>query len=208
MINEQGKIYEFVSPDCAAYHAGFSFWSKTRNVNNSSIGVEIVNLGAFHEGVNIKPIGWIKSLDQQLWQPFLKIQIDTVISLTQKLIKQYNIPQRNIVGHMDVAPYRKIDPGYAFPWKKLSQHGVGAWPDMHKPIIGIEYPREPSVSWMAKHLGLYGYDVSEVSILDAATQRVFKAFQMHFDSDTQHFGQANTQSQEKLARLLDQYPPS
>ena len=104
LINKNGKIFRLVDDNRIAWHAGISYWGKYKNLNKNSIGIELVNKG-----------------HQFGYTNFSKKQISSLILICRKLIKKYKIKQRNIVGHSDIAPLRKNDPGEKFPWKQLSK---------------------------------------------------------------------------------------
>ena len=110
VINQNGKIYRLVQDDQTAWHAGKSCWGKYKNLNKNSIGIELVNKG--HE------FGYTN---------FKKKQLSSLIKICKILIKKYKIKKRNIVGHSDIAPLRKIDPGEKFPWKELADKKIGIW---------------------------------------------------------------------------------
>ena len=109
-IKSNGQIILMVPELYEAWHAGKSKWKKDISLNKNSIGVEISNKG--HE------FGY---------QYFSKPQIKSLISLCKKLKKKYSIKTENFLGHSDIAPLRKIDPGEKFPWKILSSHKLGKW---------------------------------------------------------------------------------
>ena len=109
-INRTGKIYRLVEDRYVAWHAGKSFWGRFKNLNKNSIGIELVNKG--HE------FGYTN---------FKKKQITCLIKICKILIKKYKIKDKNIVGHSDIAPLRKIDPGERFPWKQLAKKNIGIW---------------------------------------------------------------------------------
>ena len=104
LINKKGKIYRLVMDNRIAWHAGKSCWGKHKNLNNKSIGIEIVNKGHKFGYTNFK-----------------KKQLSNLIKICQNIIKKYKIKSQNIVGHSDIAPLRKLDPGEKFPWKKLAK---------------------------------------------------------------------------------------
>ena len=106
-INERGKITQLVNDKDIAWHAGISNWKKDRNLNSKSIGIELQNKG--------KEFGYHK---------FKLSQIKSLISLIESLQTKYKIKKSNILGHSDIAPLRKIDPGYLFPWHKLAAKGL------------------------------------------------------------------------------------
>ena len=110
VINQNGKIYRLVQDDQTAWHAGKSCWGKYKNLNKNSIGIELENKG--HE------FGYAN---------FKKKQLSSLIKICKILIKKYKIKKQNIVGHSDVAPSRKIDPGEKFPWKELADKKIGIW---------------------------------------------------------------------------------
>ena len=118
LINQKGQIISMVNEKHVAWHAGESKWKKLSSLNKNSIGIEVVNLG--HE------FGY---------QNFKKKQIIILIKLLKKLIKKYNIKKDYIVGHSDIAPLRKKDPGEKFPWKKLSELGIGIWHNLSNKIL-------------------------------------------------------------------------
>ena len=110
LINEKGQIISIIPDNYTAWHAGKSRWGKLSSLNKYSIGIELVNPG--HN------FGYKK---------FRKKQISSLIQLIKKLIKKYNINKQNIVGHSDIAPLRKKDPGEKFPWKILAKSNIGIW---------------------------------------------------------------------------------
>ena len=112
LINKKGKIYNLVNDRRVAWHAGKSCWLRFKNLNKYSIGIELVN-----KGHNIG------------YGNFEKKQILNLIKLCKKLIKKYKIKQKNIIGHSDIAPLRKMDPGEKFPWKQLYINKIGIWYD-------------------------------------------------------------------------------
>ena len=110
LINRKGNILKLVEDKNIAWHAGKSFWCHYENLNKNSIGIELVNKG-----------------HQFGYQNFSKSQIKSLISLCNSLKKKYSIKTENFLGHSDIAPLRKIDPGEKFPWKKLSKYKIGKW---------------------------------------------------------------------------------
>ena len=110
LINRKGTIFRLVQDRHIAWHAGKSCWGKYKNLNKNSIGIELVNKG-----------------HQFGYTSFKKKQILSLVKLCKKLIKKYKINKKNIVGHSDIAPLRKIDPGEKFPWKQLAKRNIGIW---------------------------------------------------------------------------------
>ena len=111
LINRSGKILKMVEDENIAWHAGKSLWGNYKNLNKNSIGIELVNRG-----------------HQYGYQNYTKKQINKLVLLCKHLIKKYKIKRRLILGHSDIAPLRKIDPGEKFPWKYLSSKGIGIYP--------------------------------------------------------------------------------
>lgn len=107
LLGKDGKIYQLVSDAKRAWHAGAGRWGAITDVNNASIGIEIDNDGK---------------------SPFPDAQIDSLIVLLRDLTTRLRIPPTQIIGHSDLAPTRKIDPGPLFPWKRLHDAGFGLWP--------------------------------------------------------------------------------
>ena len=115
LINRQGKITQMVKEHNIAWHAGKSRWLNFKNLNSNSIGIELVNRGHDHG-----------------YQKYSGQQIKSLIYLCKKLKKKYRITQSNFLGHSDIAPLRKVDPGEKFPWRKLSLNGLGNWYKLKK----------------------------------------------------------------------------
>ena len=112
LINQNGKIFKLVEERRIAWHAGKSRWKKYNNLNKNSIGIELVNKG-----------------HQYGYASFKKKQISTLVKLCKILKKKYKIKTKNFLGHSDVSPLRKIDPGEKFPWEFLSIKKIGIWHD-------------------------------------------------------------------------------
>jgi N-acetylmuramoyl-L-alanine amidase len=114
LIDEDGTVTQMVDEDKRAWHAGRSYWRGVKDVNSASIGIELVNPG--HE--------WG-------YRPFPEAQIDALLPLLADLVKRHHIPRANIVGHSDIAPARKDDPGELFPWDRLAGLRLALpWPKM------------------------------------------------------------------------------
>lgn len=163
-----------VSENQRAWHAGISSWGNAVNLNDTSIGIEIVNSG-------YKKIG-----DSMVFQPFPNYQIKKVISLVKNIAERYDIDPVNIIGHSDIAPLRKQDPGPAFPWEKLyKEHQLGAWYDEKDKVYFLNmYDPDTapynSVLEFQKALKKYGYSVNLTGVYDKNTKLITRAFQWHF----------------------------
>ena len=110
LINRKGVVTLMVPDNKIAWHAGKSKWKKFKDLNKYSIGIELVNKG-----------------HQYGYQNFTKAQMKSLIQICKKLKKKYKIDANNFLGHSDVAPLRKIDPGEKFPWQNLSKYNLGVW---------------------------------------------------------------------------------
>ena len=113
-ITTSGKLIQIVPDLYVAWHAGVSSWRNQKSLNYSSIGIEISNPGHEHG-----------------YKSFNKRQVKCIIKLSRILIKKYKIKKKNILGHSDIAPLRKLDPGEKFPWKFLSKNSVGIWHNLN-----------------------------------------------------------------------------
>jgi len=157
-VDEEGRIYRHVAESKRARHAGVSWWAGERDVNSRSLGIEIVNPG--HE------FGYV---------PFPEAQIAAVIHLAHDVLARHPIPPHRIVGHSDVAPARKMDPGELFPWGLLAQNGIGLYPPDAQIAGSLT---QSSESTFASMLATYGYGVSPD--MDIPLSTVVTAFQRHF----------------------------
>lgn len=182
--------YKLVDESQRAWHAGESEWEGRTWLNSSSIGIEIVN-----PGYRDTPTG-------RLWFPYSEAQIQALIVLIKDIVKRNHIEPRHVIGHSDIAPLRKLDPGPLFPWKRLAQEGLGVWPDEQQvaqrqtQLMG----QVPSASWFQQQLSLLGYAVPQTGEWDIASRHTLAAFQMHFRP--QKFdGEADVQSAAMLQVL-------
>jgi N-acetylmuramoyl-L-alanine amidase len=163
-------IYGLVDERRQANHAGVSSWKNYTLLNTSSIGIEIVNPG-FTQGPN-----------GRIWYPFPQAQIDQLILLVKKIVRTHNIPPENVLGHSDIAPQRKQDPGPMFPWHQLAAHGLVQWPDFARAALvkpGYEQVL-PDAAWFQEKLATHGYAVPRTGEFDEATRNVLVAFQMKY----------------------------
>ncbi|HEY0288310.1 MAG TPA: N-acetylmuramoyl-L-alanine amidase [Pseudomonas sp.] len=163
-------IYKLVDEHQRAWHAGESEWEGRTWLNSSSIGIEIVN-----PGYQDTPTG-------KVWYPYSEAQIQALIVLLKDIAQRNRIEPRHIIGHSDIAPLRKLDPGPMFPWKRLAREGLGLWPDER--LVAQRQAQMmgnvPSISWFQQQLALLGYPTPQTGELDVATRHVLAAFQMHY----------------------------
>jgi len=163
-------IYNLVDEKNAAWHAGNSSWKNFTQLNNSSIGIEIVNPG------------WKDTPGGRVYTPFAQSQIDALIPLVRDIVTRHHIAPENVLGHSDIAPLRKQDPGPMFPWRQLAAAGLVAWPDANRvaaltPIFQVQLP---DVAWYQKKLATWGYGLVQSGNLDEQTRTVLSAFQMKY----------------------------
>jgi N-acetylmuramoyl-L-alanine amidase len=160
LIDEAGAIYRLVAEDRRAWHAGRAFWAGETDINSCSIGIEIANPG--HE------FGY---------RDFPQAQMRAVEWLCLDILSRYPIPARRVLGHSDVAPDRKEDPGELFDWAGLARAGVGIWPPQDAAPASHE---TPSVEEIQRSLIRLGYAVEATGLMDAETRSALLAFQRHW----------------------------
>ena len=186
VVEEDGAVFRLVPEQRRAWHAGISRWRGHEMLNGRSIGIEIVNPG--HE--------WG-------YRDFPALQMAAVCDLCLEILSRHPIPARNIVGHSDVAPDRKDDPGEKFDWEGLAGNGVGLWPD-DMPTLGLGGATHGMVRDAASlrpvraALAAIGYEVAPEGPLDPGLSTVLRAFQRHWRPEA-ITGQADAGT---LARLF------
>jgi N-acetylmuramoyl-L-alanine amidase len=172
VVDEQGQIYRLVAEDNRAWHAGVSHWDADNDVNSTSVGIEIVNPGD---------------------APYPQVQMDAVAALCRSILGRHSIPADHVVGHSDVAPTRKQDPGEQFDWKFLASQNIGVWP------VPLKQDYDTSSNWSQKQirekLTEYGYNSHD------SLEAIVTAFQRHFQPEAFHGGQVGVPDKETKARL-------
>lgn len=154
MIDEDGTTYRLLAEESRGWHAGISFWAGKSGVNDCSVGIELVNPG--HE------FGY---------RPFPEPQMAALEVLSKGILSRHPIPPERVIGHSDVAPDRKTDPGELFDWARLARAGIGVWPGRVTPVAKAD------MAEVARLLAAIGYDIGG----DGDTLRVaITAFQRHF----------------------------
>jgi len=153
-----------------AWNAGDSQWQGRTWLNSSSIGIELVNRG------------YIEGEQGRLWYPYPDEQIDALIALLKDIMHRHGLKPGVVVGHSDIAPQRKVDPGPLFPWKRLADAGLVPWPDAavmarQRSLYALQLP---DVAWFQTQLAAQGYKVPEHGHLDPETRNVIAAFQMKY----------------------------
>ena len=183
------RIYRLVDESRRAWHAGQSAWKDHGLLNASSIGIEIVNAGG-----QPRPDGSLA------FAPYPPAQVEAVIALVKDIAARHQILPTRILGHSDIAPQRKIDPGPAFPWQRLAEAGLIVWPHAQRVAEqrALHEARPPDVAWFQRALAEHGYRVPEHGALDEPTRRVLAAFQMKY-RPARYDGQPDAET----AALLD-----
>ena len=198
--DKQPQIYALVDETNRAWHAGQSYWQGSAGLNDSSIGIELDNLGFIEKNSEKKC--------EKIWHPFPTTQITTLIELLLDLQSRYGISPTHILGHSDIAPGRKWDPGARFPWELLYKAGIGAWPDAAR-VTHYQQGFEkhlPPISWLQTHLQTYGYHIDITGEFDTMTKIALNAFQLHFRQDKID-GQFDAETAAILASLIERYFP-
>jgi N-acetylmuramoyl-L-alanine amidase len=160
VIAEDGQIFQLVDEERVAWHAGKSYWEGRQSLNQSSIGIELVNPGHGPQ-----------------YRPFAVPQMEALIDLSQAIVKRHPIPSKYVLGHSDIAPQRKKDPGELFNWQTLADHGIGI---SLKSLESSEEKISPlSTPDALRLLSSIGYDAPP-EISESQFFNLIRAFQMHF----------------------------
>jgi N-acetylmuramoyl-L-alanine amidase len=186
LVEEDGRVFRLVPEERRAWHAGVSFWKGRSDVNGASIGVEIVNPGV-----------------EFGYHPFPEAQIAAVIELVGDIRSRWIISDNDIVGHSDVAPDRKLDPGELFPWRRLAEAGHGLWVDVPSAPGAALCEGETGAGVFALQAGLtrLGYDCAPSGEYEPRTTTIVRAFQRHWRPERVD-GVADGETRARLIALL------
>lgn len=179
--DQSGRPLHLVAEGRRAWHAGTSYWAGETALNNSSIGIEIVNESRCDHVLEDPLPG--PEADRCSYLPYPEAQLQEVIALAQGILARHpEITPERVVGHGDIAPTRKVDPGPYFPWQRLHEAGIGPW---YEAVVVAQWR-----GWLASvelplaarqtALGAWGYEVTPTGVLDAPTRYALRAFQLHF----------------------------
>lgn len=179
------KVYQLVQEEGRAWHAGTSYWAGKTSLNDMSIGIELVNQAYCRNSIEYSTPEKQNSEPARLcfYPDFAEPQIEILIKLLDGILKRHtSVKPTDIVGHSDIAPQRKIDPGPRFPWQRLHRLGYGAWYDDDTVFDYWEQFRKglPSILTLQTALHEYGYDIELSGENDEQSQNVVRAFQLHF----------------------------
>lgn len=187
LVEEDGRVFRLVPEERRARHAGVSFWRGVEDNNGRSVGIEIVNAG--HE--------WG-------YRAFPEAQIASVLALCDDIKSRWTVPDVNVVGHSDVAPLRKEDPGELFPWKRFAEAGHGLWVEPERAPGGLLQKGDQDAGVLILQAGLkrLGYGFLEANgVFDDATATVVTAFQRHWRPERVD-GVADGETRARLTALL------
>ena len=208
--DREPRIYRLVPEERRAWHAGQSYWRGKRGLNDSSIGIEIVNRSRCESS---DPDAEIQTPEMQTctFEEFPEAQIELTLRLVRDILDRHpEIGAVDMVGHSDIAPTRRLDPGPTFPWKRFYDHGIGAWYDDE---TVLKYRRRfdnegaPSLAVVQQALAAYGYEIEATGDNDLQTRFVVRAFQTHFRPSTMD-GNVDLETASILFALLEKYRPS
>jgi N-acetylmuramoyl-L-alanine amidase len=202
------RVYRLVPESRRAWHAGQSYWNGEESLNDHSIGIELVNrtycLESPDEGAaDMEP-------EKLCFYPdFAEQQLAMLFDLVAGIVERHpDIRPTAIVGHADIAPDRKVDPGPRFPWQRLYQLGYGAWYDDETVVKYWNRFRRslPPIGVVQRALHEYGYRIEPTGTADGQTRLAMQAFQMHF-RPMMTSGEVDADSVAVLFALLEKYRP-
>ncbi|MDO4225375.1 MAG: N-acetylmuramoyl-L-alanine amidase [Bergeyella zoohelcum] len=207
LVNDlnDNEIHQLVDENKRAYHAGASYWRNIENLNDTSIGIEIVNKGYTTDNLGVRT-----------FYDFPEWQFRKVAALVKDIVGRYQIAPVNVLAHSDIAPTRKQDPGPKFPWKRLyTEYGVGMWYDdstKEKYLSQIDteqfLAQQNSPTFIYQYQNLlnkFGYKLATTGSLDDATKKTIEAFQYHFRAENYN-GIMDMETWAILQALVEKYP--
>ena len=205
------KLYSLVPEQGRAWHAGLSYWAGKTALNDMSIGIELVNQTYCRKSAQpITPDQADQTPARICFYPdFPESQITMLTDLLKGILERHTeIKPTDIVGHSDIAPQRKIDPGPRFPWQRLYRMGYGAWYDDDTVFKYWEGFRQelPTILTLQTALHYYGYGIELSGEHDEQSRNVVRAFQMHF-LPWQVSGEFTDETVAALYALLEKYRP-
>jgi N-acetylmuramoyl-L-alanine amidase len=175
LIDEAGRTYALVEESKRAWHAGVGTWRGITDINSASVGIELANPGHQHG-----------------YRAFPQRQLNAVQDLILGVMQRHNIPASGVIGHADVAPDRKEDPGELFPWEALAVNGAGIWPEVKD--TDYKFATDDEVQKLLRGVG---YDCPLSGTYDKPTRMALIAFQRHFHPENL----TGTPENETIARL-------
>lgn len=205
------KVIQLVDESDRAWHAGSSYWQGRIDINDQSIGIEIVNVPECMRDDESFQIEKRENAINRLclFPDYDPIQIELLVKLSKDILaRNPDISPTSVIGHSDITPHRKNDPGPRFPWFHLYKNGIGAWYDNETlQKYWLQFNQElPSVGLIQSALNKYGYGINETGTLDENTVDTLAAFQMHFLPQNVH-GRIDSQTAAAVFALLEKYFP-
>lgn len=186
LVEEDGRVFRLVPEARRAWHAGVASWGGEADVNGRSIGIELVNPGHDHG-----------------YRPFPNAQVEALMALLTDVRSRWTVDDAGVLGHSDVAPARKVDPGELFPWKRLAKAGHGLWVEPPPSPGATLGPGNQGLGVLALQAGLvrFGYGLTASGAYDGATETVVRAFQRHWRPERID-GAADGDTRARLVALL------
>ena len=208
---EELKLYQLVPEEARAWHAGGSYWDGKTALNDMSVGIEIVNQTYCRSADKVVAPAQPESEQARIcfYPDFPEVQITMLADLMKGLLERHpEVTPTNIVGHSDIAPQRKIDPGPRFPWQRMYKLGYGAWFDDETVVKYWQQFRlaMPPLLTLQNALHEYGYAIEQSGINDEQSRNVIRAFQLHF-LPYRVTGEFDAESAAILYALLEKYHP-
>ncbi|MBL3550115.1 N-acetylmuramoyl-L-alanine amidase [Chryseobacterium sp. KMC2] len=206
LVNNTGdnEIYQLVDENKRSYHAGVSAWRNDKNLNDTSIGIEIVNAGYTTDATG-----------KRIFATFSDEQVRKVAALAKDIVTRYQIPATNVLAHSDIAPTRKQDPGPMFPWKKLyDEYQLGMWYDetakqnlfsIAQADFATKYIDPTFIFQTQTALQKFGYALDLSGKWDDATKKTIEAFQYHYRPQN-YDGIMDAETWSILQALIQKYP--
>jgi N-acetylmuramoyl-L-alanine amidase len=192
------RIFNLVAETDRAWHAGASSWQGRNNLNDTSIGIEVVNLATDNNGNFTFPF-------------YRPSQIEAIKQLILNILQRYpDITPTHVLGHSDIAPQRKSDPGAVFPWKELYDSGIGAWYDVKTKLYYTAQFKKlgiPNNTAILRQLNRYGYDITGAATDTEQFRKLIRAFQLHFRPKN-YDGKLDCETAAILYALVDKYFPA
>ncbi len=202
------KTFSLVPEERRAWHAGISRWGQETGLNDRSIGIEVVNEFKCQDPLGNVDDAQLTDLEC-IFPPYSQQQLELLTLLIKDILDRHpQIEPINIVGHSDIAPMRKSDPGPQFPWHDLYLQGIGAWPDDAdiEEFLARSRRALPSFSAVQRALLIFGYPVEVTGIEDSNTRFALRALQLHF-RPANYSGQLDQQTIAILWALIKKYRP-
>ena len=203
------EVFQLVPETRRAWHAGTSYWAGKTGLNDQSIGIELVNQTYCRTDDNGVDPYTGNPLRLCFFPDFAEAQIRLLVELLDGILERHpDIRPTSIVGHSDIAPDRKIDPGPRFPWQRLAQLGYGAWFDDDTVFrYWQRFRKEPlPLLNVQRALATYGYGIEATGVADEQTRNVVRAFQMHF-RPSEVTEEINATTTAILFALIEKYFP-